>query len=341
MKERGLLDLIIARLPGLKPTQRGALCKKLNSEDDIVRLSYKEIIEAAGVSPGYAKQGILDFKDEKNNVPGKFNFNMDDTMREAERDANVMKSRNIQYVSIVSNEYPPLLKEIFDPPAVLFYKGALRGEATKLAVVGTRRPCAAALDWTHRFCSDLGGANISVVSGLALGIDAMAHRGNIDGGGETVAVLGSAVDEVYPQSNRTLARRILEKGGVLVSEYPPGTGPYKWHFPARNRIISGLCEAVLLVEAPVKSGALITANFALDQNRDLFVAAPSAGNVFGEGCGRLTEDGAKRINNIRDLPGEWNIEWNGADRNKESKHEENKNAASELAEMTIKELGGL
>jgi DNA processing protein len=327
---RGLLDLIIARLPGLKPVQRVLLCKQFNTEDDIINLSYIEIIRAAGGADSFAKQGILDFNEEQR-FSKKSAFKMDDIRREAERDLSMMKRRDIRYVSITCPDYPPLLKEIYDPPAVLFYRGVLPAKGKKIAVVGTRHPCSRALDWTHRLCSDLGGADIAVISGLALGIDAMAHRGNIDGGGKTIAVLGSALDEVYPSSNRGLARRILERGGALLSEYPPGTGPFKWHFPARNRIISGLSEGVLVVEAPEKSGALITAGFALDQNRELYVAAAEDGNVFGEGCGRLTEDGAKRMYSARDLFREWNIERDG----------KNTNAALTLAEMTIKELGGL
>jgi DNA processing protein len=147
-------------------------------------------------------------------------------------------------------------------------------------------------------------AGLAVVSGLALGIDAMAHRGNLDGGAPTIAVLGSAADEIYPAANRILAKRILEGGGALVSEYPPGTEPRPWTFPARNRIISALARGTLIVEAPEKSGALITAQFALEQGRDLWVASSGT----GAGIAKLINDGAKIIYCAKDILTEWHWE---------------------------------
>jgi DNA processing protein len=148
-----------------------------------------------------------------------------------------------------------------------------------------------------------------VVSGLALGIDALAHRGNLDGGAPTVAVLGSGLDWVYPVSNRALARRIVESGGVLLSEYPPDTKPFRWNFPARNRIISGLARGVLIVEAPKRSGALITAQFALDQGRDLLVASAGCSSPLGVGTKKLAEDGALVINRGTEIFEEWGMAY--------------------------------
>jgi DNA processing protein len=173
------------------------------------------------------------------------------------------------------------------------------------AVVGTRKPHGAALNAAFDLGRGLGAQGISVVSGLALGIDAMAHRGNLEGGARTYAVLGSGVDEIYPSSNRPLARKILEGGGGILSEYPPGTGPKKWHFPARNRIISAIARGTLIVEAPAASGALITARFALEQGRDLWVSSAGMGS---EGIARLAEDGAKIISSASDILREWGIE---------------------------------
>jgi DNA processing protein len=148
---------------------------------------------------------------------------------------------------------------------------------------------------------------LPVVSGLALGIDAMAHRGNLEGGAPTVAVLGSGLDMLYPASNRPLARRVLENGGLLLSEYPPGTGPFKWNFPARNRIISALARGVVIVEAPLKSGALITARFAIEQNRDLWVASAGTVSPLGEGTAKLAEEGAPVIKSGCDILEEWGL----------------------------------
>ncbi|MDR2842897.1 MAG: DNA-protecting protein DprA, partial [Spirochaetaceae bacterium] len=146
-----------------------------------------------------------------------------------------------------------------------------------------------------------------VISGLAAGIDAMAHRGCIEGFAATYAVFGSSPDEVYPASNRQLAQRILQHNGALISEYPPQTHPSKWTFPARNRIISGLSSLVLVVQAGKKSGALITADFALDQGRELAVAASPCGHVFGEGCEKLAADGAPLIKSAEDILSALNI----------------------------------
>jgi DNA processing protein len=175
--------------------------------------------------------------------------------------------------------------------------------------VGTRRPSAQAAAQAFDIAKDLAYNGVSVVSGLALGIDAMAHRGNIEGGSPTVAVMGSGLDEVYPSSNRMLARRVLETGGSLISEYPPGTSPRKWNFPARNRIISGLSRGVLIVEAPEKSGALITAHFALEHNRELWVASSGISGGSGRlGTAKLAEDGAGIIYCAGDILRAWNIE---------------------------------
>jgi DNA processing protein len=230
---------------------------------------------------------------------------MDRIRAQAERDAEAARRRGIRWVSLVSAAYPPLLREIYDPPAVLFYRGALpEGDRPLVAIVGTRRPHGAAAQAAFDIGRGLGAQGIAVVSGLALGIDAMAHRGNLEGGGRTCAVLGSGVDEIYPSSNRPLARRILEAGGGILSEYPPGTGPQKWRFPARNRIIAALARGTLIAEAPAASGALITARFALEQGRDLWVASAGLGSA---GIARLAEEGAKTIRSASDILAEWGI----------------------------------
>jgi DNA processing protein len=135
----------------------------------------------------------------------------------------------------------------------------------------------------------------------------MAHRGGLEGGAPTAAVLGSGLDEVYPRTNRALARRIVESGGVLLSEYPPGTEPRKWHFPARNRIIAGLARGVLVVEAPRSSGALITAQFALDQGRDLWVGSAGTASPRGEGTRTLAEQGGRVVSAAEEIFREWGL----------------------------------
>ncbi|MDR0878842.1 MAG: DNA-processing protein DprA [Treponema sp.] len=290
MGERGLLDLIIIRIPGLSLRERAALCQKFDCEEELTVLSKEDIVK------------IL-------NRPTKRVWNMDAVRAQAEKDEKIARLRGIRWVSLVQADYPPLLREIFDPPAVLFYRGSLPNPEKPLAaVVGTRRPTPGALAQAYDIGRGLAHAGLPVVSGLALGIDAMAHRGNLDGGEATIAVLGSAVDEVYPAANRMLARRIVEGGGALLSEYPPGTQPRSWTFPARNRIISALARGVLIVEAPEKSGALITAGFALEQGRDLWVASAGTGAAAGAGTAKLAGDGARIIYTAADILAEWHWE---------------------------------
>jgi DNA processing protein len=290
MDDRGLLDLMIARIPGLNVLERGKLCRKFDREGELTILSKKDIEL---------------FLDRPLGQP----WTMEQIRIQAERDAVAARIRGIRWVSLASPDYPPLLREMYDSPAALFYRGRLpEPEKPVAAIVGTRHPSGRALTQAFDIARDLGRQGIAVVSGLALGIDAMAHRGSLEAGESTVAVLGSGVDEVYPAANRIVARRILESGGAILSEYPPGTLPRKWYFPARNRIISALARGVLIVEAPANSGALITARFALEQNRDLWVA--SAGVVFspgGAGTARLAEEGAKIIRSASDILEEWNI----------------------------------
>ncbi|MDR2701345.1 MAG: DNA-processing protein DprA [Spirochaetaceae bacterium] len=218
------------------------------------------------------------------------------------------KLLSINRIEKDSSFYPPLLREIFDPPLFLYCRGPLPNpEKPAVALVGTRRPSAAASMQAYVLGREFARAGITVISGLALGIDALAHRGCLEGGGCTAAVLGSSVDEVYPASNRDLARRILKAGGSLLSEYVPGTRPRKHYYPQRNRIISGLARATVIVEAPAASGALHTARFALDQGRDLFVGSSGLASPFGEGTRRLAQEGCPVISHAAEILAEWGM----------------------------------
>jgi DNA processing protein len=290
MDKRGLLDLMICRIPGLSLREKVQLGEKFDREDELSILSKRDIEKIANrpIRGGAWK--------------------MEDVRSQAEQDAALARLRGIAYVPIVSPDYPPLLREIWDPPALLFYRGTLPAPGKPMAaIVGTRNPTPGAAAQGYEIARGLTAAGIPVVSGLAMGIDAMAHRGAVEGGGPTLGVLGSAPDQVYPASNRVLARRVLESGGALLSEYPPGTRPARWRFPARNRIISALARGTLIVEAPLKSGALITARFALEQDRDLWVARAGLDSPRGEGCRNLAGDGAKIIGSAGEILEEWGI----------------------------------
>jgi len=215
-----------------------------------------------------------------------------------------LAKENIKVITVVDENYPKLLAEIYNPPALLYYRGALDlRDDFSLAVVGTRKYTSYGQQAVENITKDLVRNNITIISGLALGIDALAHLAALEAGGKTVAVLGSGLDRqsLYPSQNRYLADKIADAGGAVISEFPLGTAPLKYNFPQRNRIISGLSLGTLVVEAAEKSGALITAAYALEQNREVF-AVP--GNIFScvsAGPNKLIKDGAKSVTSAFDI----------------------------------------
>ena len=311
MVKSTLLDLMICRIPALKGEERIKLVKAFDNADDFSVLSKNDICKVLG----------RNLKRQE--------WTMSQIRSMAEEDASFTFKLNIKLVSWRENSYPPLVREIFDPPALLFYRGVLPDpEKPLVAVVGTRKPTSKAAERAYRLGRELGEAGIPVISGLALGIDSMAHRGNMDGRSPTVAVLGSGPDNVYPVSNRNLARRILETGGIILSEYPPGTGPLKQNFPARNRIISAMARGTVIVEAPEKSGALITARFALEHGRDLWVDSVGVTSSQGAGTARLAAEGATIIDTADAILADWNL----SKVEKKQNYEQKINAASVVAE---------
>lgn len=219
-----------------------------------------------------------------------------------EKEFEKLEKQRIKFVTIFDDNYPKLLKEIFSPPVVLYYKGDINilNEQT-LAVVGSRKFTTYGKNATEKIVSGLAETGYVIVSGMALGIDTFAHETTLRNAGKTVAVLGCGLDNPYPATNANLFKRIIESGGVVVSEYMPGKPPLRQHFPARNRIISGISRGILIVEANIKSGALITARDAMEQNRDVF-AIP--GPIFGEsssGTNKLLKMGANPITEADDI----------------------------------------
>ena len=198
---------------------------------------------------------------------------------------------------VLRKDHPGHLAEVPDAPPWLFVRGELPA-VQGVAIIGSRRGTRYGLEIAERLGATLGAAGWPVVSGLARGIDAAAHRGCVGAGAPTVAVLGSGIDSFYPKSNSELGRRILEGGGAIVSEFGPGAPPEPWRFPARNRIISGLAGVVVVVEAAVRSGALITANLALAQGREVVAVPGDLSRSTSEGCNRLIRDGAQVLVDI-------------------------------------------
>jgi DNA processing protein len=204
--------------------------------------------------------------------------------------------------------YPPLLGEITDPPLALFVRGSLPQPGTTVAgIVGTRFPTGACREAAFRLGFELGRNGIVVVSGLARGIDREAHEGCEAAGGCSVAVLGNGIDMIYPPSSRDAAHALLARGGAIVSEYPPGVPPLRWHFPARNRIISGMSRGVVVVQAPERSGALFTAEYAAEQGRDLWVHSAGCVGSTGAGTRHLAELGAPAIHGAQAIFRDWGI----------------------------------
>lgn len=207
--------------------------------------------------------------------------------------------KNPDFYTPTDSDYPRLLLEIPNPPPLLYYQGSLQpeelqGSKPMVGIVGTRSPSEYGKRWTRKLSAALAQQGFTVVSGMAAGIDTEAHRACLDAGGRTWAILGTGIDVVYPATNRSLYEAILQNGAVL-SEYPAGTQPDRAHFPQRNRIIAGLCRAVLVMEAPTKSGALITAHLANDFGRDVYVLPGSLDNPNAMGCLGLLSKGAQLI----------------------------------------------
>jgi len=208
----------------------------------------------------------------------------------------------LKVITIDDPAYPKLLRQIYDPPALLFYRGDLAAwQATCLAVVGTRRATSYGTNVTAQLVEPLARAGLTIVSGLAYGIDTVAHRTTLSAGGLTLAILASGLDQIYPTANKSLAQDIVHKGGAIISEFPPGTAPLKQNFPFRNRIIAGLSAATLVIEAAPGSGSLITARSALEANREIFAVPGSILSPVSQGTNELIKLGAHLVTTASDV----------------------------------------
>lgn len=224
-----------------------------------------------------------------------------------EHDIRLMKHYDIKFIAKEASQYPVLLKEIYDPPLILFFRGVLPYvDANLVSIVGTRTPTGNGVVVASRLAKEFALAGIPVVSGLARGIDTFAHRSNLDNGAPTIGVLACGLDHLYPRSNCVLAGKIIQQGGCIISEYSPGEPAHKYRFPQRNQIIAGLSRATIVVEAPKNSGALITAEFALDQGRDVYVCKETMHSIKSEGLRQLKEEGAVPIVSAQEVLDSWN-----------------------------------
>lgn len=225
--------------------------------------------------------------------------------RPAPRSASILdavRHESIDIVTFASTNYPALLRHVACPPPLLFVKGAVVTLATpQVAIVGSRDATVAGVELAHGIAGELTQYGLTITSGLAYGIDAAAHRGAVAAGGRTVAVLGCGVDHVYPAAHRRLARELVASGGALVSEFLPGVRPEPANFPRRNRIISGISLGVLVVEAALKSGSLLTARHALEQDREVMAVPGPVRSRQSRGCHELLRNGAALVESAADV----------------------------------------
>ncbi len=285
---RALIALL--KVPELGKRRISKLLEKTRewdeSPEEIFRLNIPDLLKIDGIGEGVAR-----------NIAG---FNDWDSV---ERILDQTAKSGANLISLDDDNYPPLLKHIYDPPILLWVKGnteVLKSDG--LAVIGTRRPGRYGSEQAITWSKMIAEAGFTVNSGLAYGVDTLAHREAINCGGKSIAVLGSGIDVIYPFKNRSLVRDMIEKNSAVITEYPPGTQPDAMNFPDRNRIVSGISHGVLVIESGVKGGSMITARSALDQNREVFVIPHQLGRKFGEGCNFLIQTGqGKLVQSINDI----------------------------------------
>jgi len=287
-EQRLILALSILRIPRLRPEERLAVWDLVDDELSLSLLLPGDVEAAVG---------------RKLNLGP---WSPDFFLEAALSDMRFLERTGSRFIQYDDPDFPEVLRETIRPPFGIFVRGGrLDPFVPGVAVVGTRMATGRGIDIAYFLGRCFSEAGLRVVSGLARGIDASAHRGALRGstfGGEsTCAVLPCGIDAVYPFSNRSIASAILESGGFLVSEYPPGTSIHRFRFPERNRIIAGLCRACVVVEAPAESGALITAEHALDEGRDVWVAADCLGGQRSAGIDRLSSEGARSLHQPEDL----------------------------------------
>ena len=280
--------LRLLSVPNVGPRRVRQLVARFGSAEAVFEASVLDLVEVEGIDEKIAR-AVRDQSDT----------------RFSDSQISLAEKHGVRLMSYWDSDYPELLRSIHDPPVLLYTKGPLEWKAfTGIAVVGTRFPSTYGRQVAEQLSEELSLRGVTVVSGLARGVDTAAHRGALRGGGGTVAVLGSGLDVVYPPENRKLYLEILERGAAI-SEFSMGAPPEAPHFPRRNRIISGLSRGTVVVEAGDKSGALLTSDLALEQNRDVFAVPGNIISPKSRGTNRLIRDGAKLVTGVEDILSEF------------------------------------
>jgi DNA processing protein len=281
--EQELHWLALELVPGLGPRKAMQLLETFRSIESVFRASRQEL-ETCGLS-GSVAQSIASGC----------------TFEDAACQQEKMRELGTQLIPVTDGRYPARLREIFDPPPVLFARGRVELlDSVMLGIVGTRRPTAYGVAATERLTSDLAKAQLTIVSGMARGVDTSAHKATLAADGNTIAVFGCGVDMVYPAENRKLAATIAEKG-LLLSEFPMGAPPYPQNFPIRNRIVSGMSVGVLVIEGAQYSGSAVTARLAMDQQREVFAVPGNITSKMSWGPNLLIKQGAKLVQDWNDV----------------------------------------
>ena len=278
--------LALSLIPGLGTKRIKSLIQTFPDAEKLFQLSKTELRSVDGIGEASALN-ILSFKDW---------YKVDELLEKT-------SSLKAEILTIADVAYPVLLKQIYDPPAVLWYKGNAEALNSKgIGIIGTRNTTAYGRKMAKKLATELAEKGWCINSGLAYGIDAIGHQAAVDVHSKTVAVLGSGIDNLYPQKHAGLANQIIKNGGAVITEFPPGTKPDAGNFPVRNRIVSGLSYGVLVIESGVQGGSIITADLALDQNREVFAVPHSLENVSGTGCNYLIKTGvAKLVQTVDDI----------------------------------------
>ena len=272
-------------VPGLGLHSYWRLIDRFGSPDVVLKSSRKDLLWVEGI--------------REKQIAGL--FSREDPYERGQHELERMSTFGAEVVTYDDSFYPPLLKQLIDPPPVLYVLGRKKLLLTQaVAMVGSRAATTYGQRVAFSFAGNLADMGLTVISGLALGIDAQSHAGALARGGNTIAVLGCGLDVVYPRQNKTLYERLAEHG-LLVSEYPLGTRPEGFRFPARNRIIAGLSRGVVVVEAAKRSGSLITAQMALDNNREVFAVPGQVDSFKSEGAHYLLQQGAKLVQRVEDI----------------------------------------
>ncbi|HUT43329.1 MAG TPA: DNA-processing protein DprA [Desulfobacterales bacterium] len=281
--EKILPWFFLKSVPGIGNHTFKRLFDHFSSPDLVLKSSYNELLQVEGMTRRLATAI------KKHKLPDRVRRELDNTIQ-----------RGYRIITMADLQYPPLLLQIPDPPPFLYVYGSLNTSAGCIAVVGSRNATSYGVSTTIRLCSDLASRKITVVSGMAIGIDTAAHEGALIGGGKTIAVLGSGFEKVYPAQNLKLFHKIAENGAVI-TEFPLNSEPEAHNFPLRNRVISGICLGTVIVEATKKSGSLITARLAAEQNREVFAVPGSIQSFKSTGTHTLIKQGAKLVEHAQDI----------------------------------------